>query len=129
MGQLSSTSSMGSRAGRAATKSRTVSGLVVVRVVRMAVRAWARSSPVGSRAGRAATKSRTSHGVVVVVRVVRCGVDSSVAALCGRYVTVIDDGRCGFDDVVSEALSLVRSWPGSHAVGRAVRQESSLHPL
>ena len=58
-----------------------------------------------------------------------CGVDSSVAALCGRYVTVIDDGRCGFDDVVSEALSLVRSWPGSHAVGRAVRQESSLHPL
>lgn len=58
-----------------------------------------------------------------------CGVDSSVAALCGRYVTVIHDDRCGFDDVVSEALSLVRSWPGSHAVGRAVRQESSLHPL
>lgn len=58
-----------------------------------------------------------------------CGVDSSVAALCDRYVTVIHDDRCGFDDVVSEALSLVRSWPGSHAVGRAVRRESSLHPL
>lgn len=51
-----------------------------------------------------------------------------MAALGGRSVTVIHDDRCGCDDVVSEALSLVRSWPGSHAVGRAVRQYVSRSP-